>query len=266
MTKDKPTKIIPISAFKDNYIWAIHSPDDSEIIVVDHGDAAPVVNYLEQHALKLKAILVTHHHWDHSGGIPDLKRYITSVSVYGPAHESTPIAGITQFVDEGDKIDFPSFGISFNVMNIPGHTRDHVAYFNEEMLFCGDTLFSCGCGRVFEGTPTQMLSSLEKLKKLPINTAVFCGHEYTLANIDFAKVIEPHNADLQLRYLEAKTARENNLPTLPCTLESELKINPFLRCEKQSVIDAVRAHIKNDTVSDPVTIFAHLREWKNQYR
>jgi hydroxyacylglutathione hydrolase len=258
------TKVIAIPAFKDNYIWAIHNPQETQVIVVDPGDAAPVLAYLQQNNLTLKAILLTHHHWDHSGGIPVLVDHFPTIPVYGPANEKEPIAGVNQPIKENDEIAFADFSLTLKVIDIPGHTLGHIAFFGNEMLFCGDTLFACGCGRIFEGTPEQMAASLEKIKNLPKNTLIYCGHEYTLANIRFAKAVEPsNNALLEFEQI-SKENQQKNQPTLPTMLQQELATNPFLRCDQQSVISAVQQHGDN-TISDPVSIFAQLRRRKNEF-
>ncbi len=256
-------KIVPIPAFQDNYIWAIHSLEGSDLIVVDPGDAAPVLAYLQNNNLTLSTILITHHHWDHTGGIADLKARFPSVKVIGPRNDK--VDGLTQSVQEGEPISLEPCGITLTVLEIPGHTLEHIAYFNDTLLFCGDTLFSCGCGRIFEGTPQQMYDSLDKIKHLNKDVRVYCGHEYTTANIAFAKTIEPHNTDLLAYEKHVLSLRSLQLPSLPSQLCTELKTNPFLRCENENVIRAVQKNA-NIASSDPVTIFAKLREWKNHFK
>jgi len=254
--------IIPIPAFKDNYIWAMVKVNGTGIAVIDPGDAKPVLTYLHNNQLSLNAILITHHHWDHSGGIAALSDQFKNIPVYGPASENIP--GLTHPVKEGDIIALPAFALSLNVYDIPGHTLGHVAYYGSEMLFCGDTLFSCGCGRLFEGTPTQMVASLDKIKKLPLNTQIYCGHEYTLANLAFAQTVEPQNAYIAAKIAAVKSLRAQNYPTLPVTLASELQTNPFLRCTEPTVIKAVEQHT-NLTLHSPIDVFTHLRAWKDQF-
>lgn len=253
--------IVAIPAFKDNYIWAVHSLHGQHIVVVDPGDAAPVLNYLQANKLSLHAILITHHHADHSGGILTLKTHFPDVAVYGPALEK--IAGVDNPLVEGDVITFADFGLSLNILDIPGHTKGHIAYYNDKILFCGDTLFSCGCGKIFEGTPQQMWQSLMKLKQLPKETLIYCGHEYTKANIQFAKMVDPTNQNLLSRLAAAQDCLDNSRPTLPISLESECQTNPFLRVNTKEIIQAVqkRWHFEEN---DAVSIFSHLREWKNQ--
>ena len=255
-------KIIAIPAFKDNYIWAVHSLQGQAVLVVDPGDASPVLAYLQAKNLHLHAILITHHHSDHSGGIPLLKGQFPDVEVHGPANET--ITGITHPQKEGNTISFTDFGLTLQILDIPGHTKGHIAYYNQEILFCGDTLFSCGCGRLFEGTPAQMVNSLNKIKQLPGSTLMYCGHEYTKANIQFAKMVDPTNQNLIKRSAEVEGSLGKSLPTLPISLQSEFLTNPFLRVNTKEIIRSVQKHW-NIEQNDEVKIFSHLREWKNQY-
>ena len=224
--------------------------------------------YLAREGLALVAILATHHHPDHVGGISELVA-MKKVPVFGPKGE--PIPELTHPVGQGDKVEIPelkakstALAPSFNVLDIPGHTRAHVAYYGLESLFCGDTLFACGCGRVFEGTPAQMLASLSKLAALPDDTRVYCGHEYTLANIKFARAVDPDNALLAAREERAKTLRAAGRPTLPSTLGEERATNPFLRCAEPVVVDSANKYL-GARVGDPVSVFAAIREWKNRF-
>lgn len=255
-------KIIPLSAFKDNYIWAIHSLEETEILVVDPGDANPVLKYLQVNNLTLGGILLTHHHWDHSGGIMTLLKNFPKISVYGSALEK--VDGLTHFLQDHDHVPFPAYGLSFETIAIPGHTLGHIAYLGGGALFCGDTLFACGCGRVFEGTPAQMYHSLTKIKQLEKNTQIYCGHEYTLANMIFAQTVDPHNIMLKNCFNSIKADRERNLPSLPSTLDTELAINPFLRCEDQTIIASVQKYC-GFQLNTPIEVFTHLREWKNTF-
>jgi hydroxyacylglutathione hydrolase len=251
-------EVAPVRAFKDNYIWTLR--DARTAAVVDPGDAAPVIEYLEREGLDLAAILLTHHHADHVGGVPDLlARY--RVPVYGPARE--PIATLTQGVAGGDRVAIDALGLTFEVLDIPGHTRAHVAYYGANMVFCGDTLFACGCGRVFEGTPEQMYASLARLAALPDDTLVYCGHEYTLANIGFAKSVEPANAALAAREADDRRLRDAGRPTLPTTIGREKQTNPFLRCVEPAVIASADTYL-GGRASSPTQVFAALREWKNR--
>jgi hydroxyacylglutathione hydrolase len=252
-------EIFPIPAFKDNYIWLARS--GTHALVVDPGDAQPVDDFLARNGLTLVAILVTHHHPDHVGGLAALLATRT-VPVYGPRGEAIP--AVTHQVGEGDRVAVPALGVTFSVLEVPGHTRGHIAYYGAETLFCGDTLFACGCGRLFEGTPEQMHASLQKLAALPENTRVYCAHEYTLDNIRFARAVEPDNAALAARERQERSRRDAGRPTLPTTLALERSTNPFLRCTAPSVIAAASRH-SGAPLSDPVRVFAAIRGWKNQF-
>lgn len=257
----KPFDIFPIPAFKDNYIWAITNPTDKTVLIVDPGEAQPVIDFLDAKDLSLQAILITHHHADHRGGIEVLaEKY--SPMIYAPHH--LEIKNPTVIVDDLRHIDIPVFG-KFEIIKIPGHTLEHVAYYHEDgLLFCGDTLFSAGCGRVFEGTFEQMYDSLLTLSSLPDDTQVYCGHEYTLANLAFAKAVEPLSQDIQEKIIDTDKKRQANLPTLPSTLGMEKKVNPFLRCEAPEVITTVQKHT-GKTLTAPLDIFRELRLWKNSF-
>jgi len=252
-------QIIPLRAFKDNYVWTMRNARFAA--VVDPGEASPVLDYLAAEELQLIAILATHHHQDHVGGIEELLR-TNKVPVYGPRGE--PIATLTRAVGGGDRVSLEELGVSFEVLDIPGHTRAHVAYYGANMLFCGDTLFACGCGRAFEGTPQQLYSSLEKLMALPDETLVYCGHEYTMANIGFAKTVEPDNAALLEREASDARLRSDNRPTLPSTIGREKATNPFLRVTRPAVIESANKYL-GKRVSDPAGVFAALRQWKNEF-
>jgi len=252
-------QIVPLRAFKDNYVWTLR--DARYAAVVDPGEAKPVLDYLAAENLQLTAILATHHHHDHVGGVAELLQKHT-VPVYGPRGE--PITTLTHAVGGGDKVSLEQLGVSFEVLDIPGHTRAHVAYYGANMLFCGDTLFACGCGRAFEGTPQQLYASLQKLVALPDDTLVYCGHEYTLANIGFAKVVEPDNAALLEREASDALLRRADRPTLPSTIGREKATNPFLRVTRPAVIASANKYL-GKRVSDPAGVFAALREWKNEF-
>jgi hydroxyacylglutathione hydrolase len=256
------TTIIPIPAFTDNYIWLIG--DGRHAAVVDLGDAAPVFAHLARHGLELCAILTTHHHNDHVGGNRALLERF-DVPVFGPAGESIP--GRTQALREGDSFTVPSLGLALSVLDIPGHTAGHIALVggSEPLVFCGDTLFAAGCGRLFEGTPAQMWQSLGKLAALPPATRVYCGHEYTLANLRFAQAVEPDNPQLAARVARDGAVRARGEPTVPSTIADERATNPFLRAAVPAVRAAAEAHAGH-ALPDAVASFAVLRQWKNEFR
>jgi hydroxyacylglutathione hydrolase len=252
-------EVVPLPAFQDNYIWTLR--DGRHAAVVDPGEAGPVTRYLAAEKLQLVAILATHHHPDHTGGIAELVSH-RPVPVFGPRGE--PIPALTHPVGQGDRVEIPELAASFSVLDIPGHTRAHVAYYGLESVFCGDTLFACGCGRVFEGTPEQMLASLSKLAALPDATKVYCGHEYTLANIRFARAVDPDNTTLAALEERAQKLRAAGKPTLPTTLGEERRANPFLRCAEPAVVESANKYL-GSRVADPVRVFAAIREWKNRF-
>jgi len=255
--------IVPLPAFQDNYIWTLRSGNRETpyAAVIDPGEARPVLDYLAKEGLSLVAILATHHHPDHVGGIDELVER-KQVPVFGPKGE--PIPALTHPVGQGDTAAIPELGARFSVLDIPGHTRAHVAYYGLGSLFCGDTLFACGCGRVFEGTAAQMLDSLSKLAALPDETKVYCGHEYTLANIRFARAVDPDNAALAARELRAQRLRDAGRPTLPSTLGEERATNPFLRCAEPAVVESANKYL-GARVADPARVFAAIRDWKNKF-
>jgi hydroxyacylglutathione hydrolase len=252
--------IIPLRAFEDNYIWLIRN--GRHVAVVDPGDAVPVKDYLEREGASLQAILLTHHHGDHTGGVADLLRG-HNVPVYGPAGEA--IDGVSHALHEGETVTLPGCAAAFRVIGVPGHTRGHIAYYGGGALFCGDTLFGCGCGRLFEGTAPQMWSSLSRLASLPGDTLVYCAHEYTLSNIRFALAVESGNAALTARADEVAQLRARNLPSVPFPLSTELATNPFLRCKEAAVLAAAEKHAQV-RLQETVDVFAALREWKNGFR
>lgn len=249
-----------LRAFEDNYIWLLR--EGRRVVVVDPGDEAPVLRYLAEEDADLAAILLTHHHGDHTGGVAGLlARH--PVPVFGPAGES--IAGVSVPLREGDKIALPDFHADLKVIDVPGHTRGHIAYYGEGALFCGDTLFACGCGRLFEGTAAQMWSSLGKLAALPPETGVYCAHEYTESNIRFALAVESGNAALLTRAGRVAELRRNLQPTVPFTLAEELATNPFLRSAQPEVARAAERHC-GTALPGATEVFAALREWRNGFR
>ena len=254
--------IHPIPAFNDNYIWLISTTAGDQAFVVDPGDAAVVEQALEERKLQLAGILITHHHFDHVGGLADLKAKHNPV-VYGP--DNPAIQGLDHIVRDGDVIKV--LGTSLKVLEVPGHTLDHIAYFKdgeEPLVFCGDTLFAGGCGRVFEGTPDMMHASLRLLAELPGETRIYCAHEYTLANLEFAQAVEPNNDSLARRVIADQASRAAGVPTVPSTLSLELATNPFVRCETRELQESLRQ--QNKLVSDaPVAVFATVRGWKDTF-
>ncbi len=249
-------------AFQDNYLWLIH--DGAHAAAVDPGDAAPILAALEAHGLSLAAILLTHHHADHVGGVPELLRH-HPVPVFGPRAEA--IAGVTQALVQGDRVTLAQPALQLSVLEVPGHTRGHIAYVASEQgwLFCGDTLFAGGCGRLFEGTPAQMTASLAKLAALPDDTQVYCAHEYTLSNLRFAQHVDPRNAALATRIAAEQAKRERGQPTVPSSIGLEKLTNPFLRYREPAIAEQLRAAGRLES-AEPLAVFTALREWKNSYR
>ena len=253
--------IIPIPAFKDNYIWMIIHRDSNQAVVVDPGNAEVVHKALQKHQVKLNAILITHHHWDHTDGIADLvNKY--SVPVYGPKEDNVELCD--HKLINGDKISLKSMDLNFDIIAIPVHTLGHIAFYGQNWLFCGDTLFSAGCGRLFEGTALQMFNSLEALSHLPPETQVYCGHEYTLNNLKFALTVEPNNTHSQQKLREVQQLRSNNTPTLPSTIGSERLINPFLRCQTPEVKISAETN-RGKKLQNPIEVFATIRQWKDNF-
>lgn len=255
-------EVTPLKAFTDNYIWLAHSPrQPRDVAVVDPGDAVPVIEALEQQHFNLKAILVTHHHADHVGGVAALRqRY--GAPVIGPGAETIPER--SRSVAGGEQVDLSELGLKFDVMDVPGHTRGHIAFYGHGALFCGDTLFSAGCGRLFEGTAAQMQHSLASLRDLPGETRVYCGHEYTLNNLRFALTVEPENGAAR-EYMEtAKDLRLGNKPTLPSTLSLEIAVNPFLRWDEPTVQKSAERRAGR-SLDNPVEVFATIRHWKDGF-
>ncbi len=253
--------LVALPAFEDNYIWMLH--DGQRAMVVDPGDADVVFEALKRWSLRLETILVTHHHVDHTGGV-DALRNATGAAVFGPLTETMPEP--IRRLQGGDKAQ--AMALTFDVIDVPGHTSGHIAYYCDNwdgapLLFCGDTLFSGGCGRLFEGTPAQMLDSLTKLASLPGQTRVCCTHEYTLSNLKFARAVEPNNAALFQYQQQCMALREAKVPTLPSTIARELKINPFLRSDQAEVVQTAK-HL-DPTAADAVAVFTVIRQWKNNF-
>jgi hydroxyacylglutathione hydrolase len=255
-------ELVALPAFTDNYIWMLH--DGRRALVVDPGEAGPVLRALDAHGLDLAGILVTHHHGDHVGGVDALRPRLQG-PVFGPRRERIPEP--FEALDDGDHVRL--LGLDFEVIDVPGHTAGHIAYFapmegQAPLLFCGDTMFSAGCGRLFEGTPSQMFESLSRLAALPGATRVCCAHEYTLSNLRFAQAVEPGNAEVTLHTAHCEKLRAKGQPTLPSSIAVELKINPFLRCARPEVMAAARRH--GAPSDDAVDVLAAIRHWKNEFR
>jgi hydroxyacylglutathione hydrolase len=253
--------LIPIPAFNDNYIWMLH--DGERALIVDPGQAEPVLQILKSHNLQLETILITHHHMDHCGGVDELRK-ASGAKVFGAANETMPEPCTP--LNEGDTL--VGLGLEFSVIDVPGHTSGHIAFYAHNidglpLLFCGDTLFSGGCGRLFEGTPAQMLTSLDKLALLPAATRVCCAHEYTLSNLRFARSVEPENTALAQYQSQCIALREAGQPTLPSTMGMELSINPFLRTREPALVTA--AQQVDTTAQDDISVFAVIRQLKNNF-
>lgn len=256
-------EVTPVGAFSDNYIWLIHAPAaPGKVVVVDPGQAAPVQAALQEHGWEIGAILLTHHHGDHVGGVAEL-RQSCAVPVYGPALEALPVE--VRRLKGGDGVRLENLGLTFDVLDVPGHTAGHIAYVGHGAVFCGDTLFSAGCGRLFEGTAAQMTDSLSKLAALPAGTRVYCAHEYTASNLRFAREVEPQNEEIR-RYTDwCRSQRENNRPTLPSTIRRELQVNPFMRSHTESVKRAAESK-SGRKLQNTTEIFAVVRQWKDGFR
>jgi len=256
--------VLTVPAFKDNYLWLIH--DGQHAAVVDPGDSVPILAALAEHGLTLTAILLTHHHADHIGGVSELVARF-DVPVYGPRNDG--IAEVTHPLAEGDRVTVPALGLELEVVDVPGHTLGHIAYVRRtpglHWLFCGDTLFAGGCGRLFEGTPAQMAASLEKLAALPEDTEVYCAHEYTLSNLRFAQAVEPGNEALAWRVKDESAKRALDLPTVPTSIGLERRTNPFLRYREAEIVGELVKAGKLADGAAPVQAFAALREWKNVF-
>jgi len=258
-----PYNVTAISAFNDNYIWLITTENSQQCLVVDPGDAKPVIDYLAKHQLELEGILITHHHADHVGGVAELLAYANeSIPVYGPVTEAQEV--VTHPLKQGDKLTFATLATTCDVLDIPGHTLGHIAYVTPSSVFCGDTLFSAGCGRMFEGTPSMFQQSLARLAALPPETEVYCAHEYTLANLAFAKMVSPHCHAVEARITAVKAMREQGSPSIPSTIATELASNPFLRLNQPQVQQAIAKQFATIANQDEVDNFAKLRRWKDK--
>lgn len=251
-----------IPSLQDNYIWAIVDTLQQKACIIDPGEAAPVNIFLSQNNLKLIALLITHHHWDHTDGIHLLKQ-AHQIPVYGAMY--SPNHEITLRLNEGEHIASNSCLLDFHVLAIPGHTLDHIAYYSPGLLFCGDTLFAAGCGKIFEGTAMQMYQSLQKIAALPDDTLIYCAHEYTLNNLYFAQTVEPENQAVSNRLKQVHALRQKNLPTLPSSLREEKQTNPFLRCHSPTLITQVEK-FAGQPLKTVVDVFTWLRKWKNEFR
>jgi hydroxyacylglutathione hydrolase len=254
--------VTPVRAFTDNYIWLIHSPRDTRMVVaVDPGDAAPVRRVLVADDLQLAAILLTHHHGDHVGGVADLL-HDHVIPTFGPAGEALP--GSPHRLREGDCVALTDLGLRFDVLDVPGHTAGHIAYVGHGAVFCGDTLFSGGCGRLFEGTPEQMAGSLAKLASLPDDTAVYCAHEYTVSNLLFGLAVEPDNDESRTYLEKCRSVRARDEATVPSNIRQERNVNPFLRCHQETVKQAAEARAGRRL--NRTEVFAVIRQWKDGFR
>lgn len=252
-------EVVALRAFADNYIWTIR--DAGHAAVVDPGDAQPVLDYLAREKLQLVAILNTHHHADHVGGNAALLAK-TKVPVYGPHDERIPETSVR--LADGQRFTLPHFNIEMETLEIPGHTRSHIAFHGDGLLFCGDTLFAAGCGRLFEGTPRQMHDSLTRLARLPDATRVYCGHEYTLSNLKFARTVEPDNRQLPELETRMQALRARDQPTLPSTIAQEKATNPFLRVTEPAILHSASTRAAKK-LTDPVSVLAEIRDWKNNF-
>jgi len=251
----------PVPAFNDNYIWLVIQSDNKHAAIVDPGDAKPVLDRIKSGNIIPSAILITHHHGDHTGGVTELLRYF-DIPVFGPRNERIP--GCTHDLGEGDTVDLKELSVQFAILDMPGHTAGAIAYYGDGMVFVGDTLFMSGCGRLFEGTPDQMHHSLAKLAALPDDTLVYCAHEYTLANLKFAAAVEPGNQDIQNRIEACQSLRRGNKPTVPGKIAVEKLTNPFLRTHTAVVVESA-SHYRKQELTNEIDVFAAIRNWKDNF-
>ena len=261
--------ITPIPAFSDNYIWCLADDQTGKALIVDPGQSDPVVDFLTRHQLTLDTVFITHHHPDHTGGVADLVKRYAPDQVIGPAN--SPFKGSTNIVHPGDEVRWQN--LAFDVMGVPGHTLDHIAFYSPDrvnqqgVLFCGDTLFVCGCGRLFEGNPAQMRTSLASLRALPDDTAVYCAHEYTLANLKFARSWLPDDEGLARFEAECEARRRDNQPTVPSSIGTEKRLNPFLRWDDEALVSVAREYARNNGLpaDNETEVFAAIRYGKDHF-
>jgi len=250
-----------VTTFSDNYIWFIVNRANNHVAIVDLGDAIPVIEKINAEKLIPYAILITHHHHDHTSGVEELLQQF-DIPVYGPANEN--IAHRSHALQDGDIVNLEKLAISFDILDVPGHTSGAIAYYGNDMVFVGDTLFMSGCGRLFEGTPEQMYQSLTKLASLPEYTQVYCAHEYTMANLQFALTVEPDNKWIKNRIEKCKNLRENNTPTVPAPIYEEKQTNPFLRVDKIGVVQAASKYVERPLTAEE-EVFTAVRQWKDNF-
>ena len=264
--------ITPVAALSDNYIWVLRRDESSQVVIVDPGESAPVLKYLADNQLQLAAILITHQHYDHTGGVAELLSQYPYIPVIGPNRAASDVALsidllipdlFTYTVGEGDTVFLPELETKFDVLEIPGHTLDHLAYVGEDLVFCGDTLFGAGCGRLFSGSAQQMTASIAKLAGLPVETKMYCTHEYTVDNLGFAKWVEPENQAILARDEAEMAKQEKGIVTLPSTIGLELETNPFMRLQQPQVKMMAEKYAEK-VLTEDWQVFAALREWKDR--
>jgi hydroxyacylglutathione hydrolase len=254
-------RLKPLPSLSDNYIWLLINDKNANAIIIDPGSSEPCEAFFSQENITPVAILVTHRHWDHVNGIEKLVQQY-QLPVYGPSTEYIPC--LTTALDVKDRFKIPHFDLSFEVIDLSGHTAGHIGYLTEDMFFCGDTLFSSGCGRLFDGTAAQLHASLQRILALPRHLTIYCTHEYTVDNLHFALAVEPENEEIQLRLNDAMALRQENQPTLPFTIDQEIRYNPFLRTDKESIMKAVAQH-SGQIIANSEDCFRYLRLWKDGF-